>query len=94
MFPLYAIWLPMPGLALAGFGLASSNSRRRKLGLLLLCLLLVALLGLQVACGGGGSSNNGGGGGSAGTPAGTYNVVVTATSGALSHQTTFVVTVQ
>ena len=40
----YALWLPLPGLALVGFGLGSRTSRRKRLfGLFLLGLLLAGL---------------------------------------------------
>jgi len=91
------MWLALPGLGLLG-----TIGRRRKrtafklptslLGLLLLAVLLPS-------CGGGGSnggSSGGGGGGSGGggggggqqqgTQPGTYNIIVTGTSGTLSHQ--------
>lgn len=93
LLPLYAIWLPLPGIALAGVGL---GSRRRKLGLGLTCFLLIALTLLLVGCGGGGStSGGGGGGGNPGTTAGTYNIKVTATSASQPAQTfTVTLTVQ
>jgi hypothetical protein len=75
----YAMWLPIGGLALLGTGLASR--RRKLLGLLLLVLMLTGLI-FMAACGG---SSSGGGGGHPGTPAGTYTVTVTATSGSLTH---------
>ena len=90
MLPLYAVWLPLPGIALAGAGLA--GSRRRKLGIGATVVLLFLLFLLLVGCGGGGSNSGGGGGG--GTPTGTYNVTVTASSGSLSQNTTVTLTVQ
>jgi hypothetical protein len=43
----YALWLPLPGLALVGFGLGSRTSRRKRLfGLFLLGLLLAGLAGM------------------------------------------------
>ena len=70
----YALLLP-------GFGiLALTGSRRRGVRLLgLLVVLGVSTLGLG-ACGGGGSSNSSQSSG--GTPAGTYTVTITATTGA------------
>lgn len=72
--PIWALWLPIPGLAFIGIGLGSAMSPKRKaLGVLLGCLLFTALL-LQAACG----SSGGGGGGGGSTP---YTVTVTGTGG-------------
>jgi hypothetical protein len=72
----YAMFLPIGGIALLGFG--SAGSRRRKLfGFLLLGLVLSGLL-LMPACGG--SSNNNNHGGNPGTTAGAYTVTVTGTA--------------
>ena len=90
MAPLYGMLLPIPGLVLAGLG--SSGSRRRKMNILASTALLVVVLLLMMGCGGG--SSGGGGGGNPGTPAGTYNITVTAVSGSLSHQTIATLTVQ
>ncbi len=73
---LYAVWLPLPALALIGLGIGSGPSRRKKLwGCLLLWCLLATLIVLP-ACG---TSGNAGTGGtpSAGTPAGTYTITIT-----------------
>jgi len=40
----YAFWLPVPGLALVGFGLSSGSRKKRLLGLLLLGMLLAGLI--------------------------------------------------
>jgi hypothetical protein len=72
----YAMFLPVGGIALLGFG--SADRRRRKLfGFLLLGLLVSSLIVLP-ACGGGG--NSGGGGGSSGTTPGSYTITVTGTA--------------
>jgi Pro-kumamolisin, activation domain len=71
----YALWLPVPGLALIGLGLGSRDTRRKKLlGCLLLWIVLASLIVLP-ACGS--SGNGGGGGGNPGTPAGTYTLTIT-----------------
>lgn len=74
-----------PGVFL--FGLPSQRQRRK-----LRILLAIAWLATSLGCGGGGGS--GGSQPIPGTPAGTYNIIVTATSSGLSHTTTFAVTVQ
>ncbi len=88
--PLYALWMPLPGIVMLGLG-ARRRSRKRVAALLL--LLLIGLM-LLVSCGGGG----------AGvtpqpqqfsTPAGTYTVTVMGTAnGSLQHTTTVTFTVQ
>jgi hypothetical protein len=73
----YAMLLPIGGMTLLGAGLGSSGSRRRKLfGFMMLGVLLTGLL-LMPACGGSGSTTTG----NSGTPAGTYTITVTGTSG-------------
>ena len=78
------------GLPLVGFLLGSAPRRRRWSAVAMMMLLLSVVL--VPACGGGG------GGGShqtdPGTPAGTYTVNVTATSGSLSAQGAFTLVVQ
>jgi hypothetical protein len=87
----YAMLLPLGGMTLLGAGFTSR--RKRLLGILLLCMVLAGLV-FMAACGGS-SSSSGGGGGTGGTPAGTYTVTVTGTSGSLAQQTTtFTLTVQ
>jgi hypothetical protein len=75
----YAMLLPLSTLAIV-FGGA-----RRRIPIhgtrLALFSIAIVLVGSAVACGGGGSSGTPGGGGQPGTPAGTYTVMVSATSG-------------
>jgi hypothetical protein len=87
---LLALWLPIPGIALLGAGLASSKRRKRLVQLLAVCAFVIGLA-VMVGCGGGSSSS---GGGTGGTPSGSYTVTVTGTSGGTSHTTTVTLSVQ
>jgi hypothetical protein len=85
--PFYAVWLMVPGIAL--FGLGSSKRRRgRLLGLILLCALF-SLVILQPAC-----SKTKQQPVVTGTPAGTYPLTVTATSGSFTQSFGISLTVQ
>ncbi len=75
----YAMWLPVAGISLAGFGFSSSDSRRRKLFGMLMLLMVISAMLILPACGGSSSSGGGGGGGGGGTPAGNYTVTITGT---------------
>jgi len=66
------------------------SRRRRTTGL---ALMLVVFFAAGVGCGGG-SSSSGGSTQTGGTPAGTYTVTVTGTSGTMTHTTSVVLTVQ
>jgi hypothetical protein len=77
--PLYALLLPIGGVMFFGVGFGSTLSRKKKLlGLLFICLIVSGLV-FSVACGNGNKSTAGGSTG--GTPAGTYAIQVTGTSG-------------
>ena len=88
---LYVLWIALPGVVLGG--LRKNKSWERKPVCTLLFVLGLAML--LNSCGGGGSNGGGatgpGGGGGIGgqqqgTVPGTYNLTVTGTSGALTHQ--------
>ena len=66
-----------------------TDSRWRLAAATVPLILLALLVVLNVSgCGGGDSGGSGGGGGGGGTPAGTFNVTVTGTSGATQQSTT------
>ena len=86
---LYASWLPVAGLAFLGLGIGSRFSRRRRVLGGALFLALMTLLLLLPACGGHSSSST-----TTGTPAGTYTINVSATSGSFSQTTPITLVVQ
>ena len=85
-------WTTGLGGALAGVLLLGGPSRRRAWSRLLSLMAFAFLISIA-GCGGGGSSG-GGGNTDPGTPMGTSTIVVTATSGTISHITTFTLNVQ
>src|SRR5215469_5010532 len=77
---LYAMFFPIGGLTFFGMGLGGKYTRRQRLAGVLLILLLVGLIAIQPACSHSSSTTI-----NAGTPAGTYAVTVSATSGSFSQ---------
>ncbi|MGA7473062.1 MAG: hypothetical protein WBW60_10045 [Candidatus Sulfotelmatobacter sp.] len=81
----YALGLALPSLALLGIRGHGREGKNFALVASILGLFVLALL--LTSCGGGGSNGGSGGGGQQqGTQPGTYMIVVTGTSGTLSHQ--------
>ncbi|HET7184250.1 MAG TPA: hypothetical protein VFI82_06165 [Terriglobales bacterium] len=98
--PLYALWLTMPGIfgiGIVGNGMRPRARRGRTLSVTGLVLLLGILLSLAACGGGGGGSTTTPPIPKAGTPAGTYTIVVTGSSGsgptAISHSANITLTV-
>jgi hypothetical protein len=83
----YAIWLPIPGMAL--FGLGSGGRRRRRIFGWMMFYWLLALIVFLPSCSGQIIQPP-----ATGTPAGTYTLTVTATSGTDSKSQSIVLTVQ
>jgi hypothetical protein len=85
----YASWLPITGIAFLGVGIGSRlRPGRRVLGGVLFIVVGTLIL-LQPACGGHSNTST-----TSGTPAGTYTVNVTATSGSFSQTTPITLVVQ
>ncbi len=87
--PIYASWLPISGLALLGLGIGGKISRRRKWLAGLCVAAVLVMIGLQAGCGSSRQTSV-----TSGTPAGTYTLTVTATSGSIAHATSFTLVVQ
>jgi Pro-kumamolisin, activation domain/Bacterial Ig-like domain (group 3) len=90
------IWAASFAVTFAGIFLIGGSKKRRRWSSLLSLLAFTVLLTLP-ACGGGGTGGGGGGGGGhtdPGTPAGTYPIVLTATSGSITHTANFTLVVQ
>ncbi|MGA7319214.1 MAG: hypothetical protein WBW98_01810, partial [Candidatus Sulfotelmatobacter sp.] len=85
--PFYALWLTAPGMALIGLG-GKKRRRNRLLGLFVLLTLFAFIVPLP-ACSKAKQQPV-----VSGTPAGTYTLTVTATSGSFTQSVGFSLTVQ
>ena len=89
--PRWILYLLLLSLALAG---ASRKLRRVPLALASALLLVMLIVGCSSGSGGGSSGTPPGGGGSTGTPAGTYQLLVTASASGVTSKTTLTLVVQ
>lgn len=87
----YALWPPIYGIMVMVKASAASHGKRGLANIGLQASLIIALL-LVNGCGGGSETEQHQS--NPGTPKGQYSIVVTATSGALRHPTTVILTVQ
>ncbi len=87
--PFYAAFLPVSGLALLGAGIGGKMSRRRRVLMAALLGCFFTLVLFQASCGSSSTTST-----TTGTPAGTYNLTVTATSGAATRTQQIVLVVQ
>ena len=78
--PVYAMWFPISGLALLGVGFGARITRGRRALLAMLFAGFIGLIILQAGCSSSRSTNI-----TTGTPAGTYPLTITSTSGSASR---------
>jgi Beta-propeller repeat/Domain of unknown function DUF11 len=86
---LYAIWLPVSGMAFLGLGIGGRVSRKRRILLGLMLTGFFSLVFFQAGCGSSSTTST-----TTGTPAGTYTLTVNATSGTATRTTTVTLIVQ
>ena len=85
----YAMFLPLSGLVLVGACFGGADSRKRRLMIALFVCGLFGTVFVQVGCGSSGSTTT-----VSGTPAGNYNITITATTGSASRSTVIALNVQ
>ena len=88
--PFYAMWLPVSGLAFFGLGIGGTMPRRRRVLLGLVVGMFLTFVLVQAGCGSSNKTTTT----VTGTPAGTYNFTVTATSSAFNRSQTAQLIVQ
>ena len=87
--PFYAAFFPVSGLALLGVGIGGRQSRRRRVLMAAVLGCFFALVLFQASCSSSSTTST-----TSGTPAGTYNLTVTATSGSATRTQQIVLVVQ
>ena len=87
--PLYAIWLPVSGMAFLGLGFGGKMSRKRRFFTGMIVAGFLTFILFQAGCSSSSSTTT-----TTGTPAGTYTITVDATSGSASRSTTVTLIVQ
>ena len=85
----YAMFLPLSGLVLVGACFSGTDARKRRLMIALFVCGLFGTVFVQVGCGSSGSTTT-----VSGTPAGSYNITITATTGTASRSTVITLNVQ
>ena len=84
--PVYAVWLPISGLALIG---AARRKRSSRVLYGLLVAIFIVLIAFQAGCSSSKSTST-----TTGTPTGDYSITITATSGTATRTQQIVLTVQ
>ncbi len=87
--PFYAALFPVAGFAVLGLGIGGKKSRRRRVLMTVLLAGFFSLVVFQAGCSSSSSTST-----TTGTPAGTYNLTVTSTSGTATRTQQIVLVVQ